>query len=232
MMVQTITFSDQLQNIKKITSHEKLIVEIIKTYTELCQVEDAFLCRYSPIGFLGEGVISLEQGEIKYIHDLRYDIRTLPTIEAALVERKAKYYEGQELFEKTSSHYIIDSSVKSFLVMPLFNGTGVLGFIYSMNIQSEAMILQDSLDCLTEFGHQAGRILQSYSEAAKQDVLSAREMEVMKEISLGATTKGIADSFGISEFTVKQYVKLAIRKTGATNRVHAVAELMRKGLIT
>ncbi|TWT25252.1 response regulator transcription factor [Planomicrobium sp. CPCC 101110] len=231
-MVQPIAFYDQLQNLKKIENHEKLIVEILRTFTRLCLVEDAYLCRYSPIGFLGEGVISLKQEKISYIHDVRYDIRTLPTIEVAIMERQARYYESQELFEKTSSQYIIDSNVSSFLVMPIFNGTGVIGFIYSMNILEEREILQSTLDCLTEFGGQAGRILQSFSHHAKQDVLSNRELEVMKEISRGAATKEIADSLGISEFTVKQYVKLAIKKTGALNRVHAVSELIRRGIIT
>lgn len=154
------------------------------------------------------------------------------SFEAAIMERKARYYEGQELFEKTSSQYIIDSSVNSFLVMPIFNGTVVMGFIYSMNIQKEGEILQPILDRLTEFVGQTGQILQSFSQQTKQGLLSNRELEVMKEISQGAATKEIADSLGISEFTVKQYVKLAIRKTGVANRVHAVSDLIRRGIIT
>ncbi|MFD2970395.1 LuxR C-terminal-related transcriptional regulator [Peribacillus deserti] len=35
---------------------------------------------------------------------------------------------------------------------------------------------------------------------------------------------------GISELTVKQYVKTAIKKLGAHNRSHAVGELVRKVL--
>lgn len=231
-MVQTNTFYEQLQTLKKISNHEKFIVGLLETFKEMCPVDDAYLCRYSQIGFLGEGVISLEQGKIKYIHDLRYDIRTLPTIEAAIMERKARYYEGQELFEKTSSHYVIDSKVNSFLVMPIFNGTAVMGFIYSLNVQKDKEILQSTLDRLTEFGEMAGRVLQSNSHQLKQEVLSNRELEVMKEISQGSATKEIADSLGISEFTVKQYVKLAIKKVGAVNRVHAVSELMRRGIIS
>lgn len=232
MLIQTVHLSEQLQNLKRITNHEKLLVEILKTYKESSPVEDAYLCRYSPIGFLGEGVISLEHEDIKYIHDLRYDIRTVPTIEAAIVERKARYYKGQDLFEKTSSQYIIDSSVTSFLVMPIFNGTAPLGFIYSLNVQKEPEIQQSLLDYLTYFGEQTGQILQSFSQQHKQHLLSNRELEVMKEISRGATTKEIAESLGISEFTVKQYVKLAIKKIGAENRVHAVSELLRRGILT
>ncbi|WP_162287871.1 response regulator transcription factor [Indiicoccus explosivorum] len=201
-------------------------------FTRLCPVGKAYLCRYSPIGFLGEGVISLKQEEINYIHDLRYDIRTLPTIEAAIKERRAKYYGSQELFEKTSSQYIIDSNVTSFLVMPIFEGITVMGFIYSMEIPDDEEISPSLLDQLTEFGEQVGRILHSFSLNTGREMLSNRELEVMKEISRGAATKEIADSLGISEFTVKQYVKLAIKKTGAANRVHAVSELIRRGIIT
>lgn len=232
-MVQSLTFNDQLQELKKITNHEKLLVEILRIFQEMSPVEDVCLCRYSPIGFLGEGVISLEHGNIKYIHDLRYDIRTLPTIEASLMERKARYYEGQELFEKTSSQYVIDSNVNSFLVMPIFTGTAIHGFIFSMNVQKEGEIHQQLLDSLTQFGEQAGQILQSFSQGTKkQELLSNRELEVMKEVSHGASTKEIAESLGLSEFTVKQYVKLAIKKTGASNRVHAVSELIRSGILT
>lgn len=231
-MVQSLPLIDQLRYLKDITSHEKLLVEILRTFQELSPVEDAYLCRYSPIGFLGEGIISLENGDIKYIHDLRYDIRTLPTIEASLMERKARFYEGQELFEKTSSQYIIDSNVTSFLVMPIFSGTAILGFIYSLNIRKEGEIHQALLDCLTKFGAETGQILLSFSEGVKQEFLSNREYQVMKEISHGASTKEIAESLSLSEFTVKQYVKLAIKKTGADNRVHAIAELIRSGVLT
>lgn len=41
----------------------------------------------------------------------------------------------------------------------------------------------------------------------------------------------MADSMTISELTVKQYVKSAIKKLGAQNRAHAVAELFRKELL-
>ncbi|MDN7246419.1 helix-turn-helix transcriptional regulator [Planococcus shenhongbingii] len=230
--MQMPTIYDRLETIKRIASHEKLIIEILEVFSEAFSVLDVYLCRYSPIGFLGEGVISLEQNEIKYIHDLRYDIRTLPTIEAAIFEKKAKFYKGRELFEKTSSNYIIDSNVNSFLVVPLFSGRAVMGFIYSLSIKEDADFTVEVLEDITRFGEEVGTILQSSLCEGKQQVLSKRELEVMKEISFGGTTKEIADKMGISEQTVKQYVKLAIKKMAATNRTHAIAELFRKGILS
>jgi DNA-binding CsgD family transcriptional regulator len=44
--------------------------------------------------------------------------------------------------------------------------------------------------------------------------------------------KEMAATMEISELTVKQYVKSAIKKLGAHNRSHAVGELLRKGIIS
>ncbi|MEH7455582.1 response regulator transcription factor [Gottfriedia acidiceleris] len=63
-------------------------------------------------------------------------------------------------------------------------------------------------------------------------ILSKRELEVMKRIAWCESTKKMADSMNISELTVKQYVKSAIKKLGANNRSHAVGELIRKGIIS
>lgn len=230
--MQTCTFYERLETIKKNPSHEKAIVETLEAFSEVFPVLDVYLCRYSPIGFLGEGVISLVQNEIKYIHDLRYDIRTLPTIEAAIREKKAKYYEGRELFEKTSSNYVIDSKVTSFLIVPLFSGNAVTGFIYSMNIKEGTEFTEGLLDELTRFGEGTGAMLQSSLRSADPQLLSKRELQVMGLISDGETTKEVADALGISELTVKQYVKLAIKKLGATNRTHAIAQLFRKGILS
>jgi DNA-binding CsgD family transcriptional regulator len=62
--------------------------------------------------------------------------------------------------------------------------------------------------------------------------LSKRELEVMRKISWGESMKEMADAMDISELTVKQYVKSAIKKLGAHNRSHAVSELLRRGIIS
>nr|WP_275581947.1 LuxR C-terminal-related transcriptional regulator [Brevibacillus fulvus] len=61
--------------------------------------------------------------------------------------------------------------------------------------------------------------------------LSKRELEVMKKVAWGESTKEMAQSMHLSEVTVKQYVNSAIKKLNAKNRSHAVAELFRKGIL-
>ncbi|WP_249872361.1 response regulator transcription factor [Oceanobacillus saliphilus] len=231
-MIETSTFLEKLSEIENIDSHEKQIIAVLETYIDLFPVLDASLCRYSPIGYLGEGIISMQQHEIKYIHDLRYDVRTLPTIMAAINQKQAKFYRDRELFEKTSSNYVIDSKITSFLITPILSGPSVIGFIYSERFEKDVEFNEELLSCLTEFSKQVGLVLQASTYNKDDKLLSNREFEVMKKISLGQTTKEIAYSLGISELTVKQYVKLAIKKLDASNRVHAVAELFRKGILS
>lgn len=229
MMALTYSNDDLIFRLKNIPTQEQLIVEVLKAFTNICRVEESHFFRYSPIGFLGEGIISLKENQVQHIPEARYDVRSLPTMEAAILERKAKYYNAQQIFENTGSNYVIESTVHSFLVLPLFNGITVFGFICGINKEGEMQ--KGLLEELTAFGEQVGNILHSFSMVQTQPLLSNRELEVMKEISKGAATKEIAISLRISEATVKQYVKLAIKKTGAANRVHAVAELMRRGII-
>ncbi|MEI3605657.1 LuxR C-terminal-related transcriptional regulator [Pseudogracilibacillus sp. SE30717A] len=42
----------------------------------------------------------------------------------------------------------------------------------------------------------------------------------------------MANKMDITESTVKQYIKTAIRKLGARNRTHAIGELFRMGVIS
>lgn len=233
MMNNSTTILDQLQELETCPSQERQIAKMMELYMKCFPVKDAYLFRYSPIGFLAEGVISLVDGKIQYIHDDRYDVRTLSTILDPIQKRKAMYYEGLELFEKTSSHYVIDRDVSCFLITPLFKGSMVYGYIYSLRLKELSKMDQNLLADLTRFGNRVGKMIHSslHSEG-DSNILSKRELEVMSRIAEGNTTKEIADTLGISELTVKQYVKLAVKKLNATNRVHAVTEMFRRGFLS
>ncbi|PDS63016.1 DNA-binding protein [Rhizobium anhuiense] len=57
------------------------------------------------------------------------------------------------------------------------------------------------------------------------------ELTCLKFASLGKTTYEIAAASGYTPDTVNSYMKTAIRKLDAENRVHAIAEAIRRGLI-
>lgn len=57
--------------------------------------------------------------------------------------------------------------------------------------------------------------------AARTDVLSSRELQVLEMIATGAKNSQIADGFVISENTVKSHVKQILKKLAVANRTEA-----------
>lgn len=234
-MTDSTTILNKFKELETLPTQERKIVKMMELYMESFPVAEAYLFRYSPIGFLAEGVISLVNSKIQYIHDDRYDVRTLSTILDPIQKRKAMFFEGLELYEKTSSHYVIDRDVSCFLITPIFKGSNVYGYIYSLRLKESAKIDDNLLTEMTNFGNKFGKMIHSslHSEGDDENaILSKRELEVMSRIAEGNTTKEIADILQISELTVKQYVKLAVKKLNATNRVHAITEMFRRGILS
>ena len=61
--------------------------------------------------------------------------------------------------------------------------------------------------------------------------ISAREAEVLTQAAKGANNKEIAKAMGLSENSVKMFMKRAFFKLGASNRAEAVQLAIRRGLI-
>lgn len=63
------------------------------------------------------------------------------------------------------------------------------------------------------------------------DRLTNRELEVLKKIAEGLSNKRVAAELGLSEETVKSYVKNLIAKLQASDRTHAVTIALRRGYL-
>jgi DNA-binding NarL/FixJ family response regulator len=63
------------------------------------------------------------------------------------------------------------------------------------------------------------------------DLLTAREIEVLRLIGAGNANKLIADQLSITEETVKGYVKNILSKLAANDRTHAVTIGLKRGII-
>lgn len=61
--------------------------------------------------------------------------------------------------------------------------------------------------------------------------LAAREVDVLAQVALGLSNRQVAEELGLVESTVKSYLKNAMRKLHATNRVHAVRLAREAGVI-
>jgi DNA-binding NarL/FixJ family response regulator len=69
------------------------------------------------------------------------------------------------------------------------------------------------------------------AEHATDDVLSSREIDVLRLIAAGNSNKLIADQLSIGEATVKSHVANILSKLGANDRVHAVTIGLKRGMI-
>jgi DNA-binding NarL/FixJ family response regulator len=67
--------------------------------------------------------------------------------------------------------------------------------------------------------------------ARANSLLSPREAEVLQLLANGLTTDEVAGTIFLSPATVRSYAEHAMHKLDARNRVHAVAEALRTGLI-
>jgi DNA-binding NarL/FixJ family response regulator len=74
-------------------------------------------------------------------------------------------------------------------------------------------------------------IRQSLKNAPTIPVLSPRQAEVLKQLTLGLTNKEIADVLGIRKDGVEDHIKIIFSKLGASNRAEAVAIALRKHLL-
>jgi DNA-binding CsgD family transcriptional regulator len=227
------TFQFKVLDLGALPSQKEKMFQLLKMYLEFFSALDAYLFRYSPLEYLGEGIISLTSSGFANIGGIRDDIRTLPLIYSAICERKAQYSTGEEYFLKYANNkYASRFSMDSSAVTPICFGRVVIGYICSTEFANGTVIDGQMLSSFTLFGKLAGKILdEGLSIDEDTTLLSKRELEVMKRIARGELTKEMADYMEIGEETVKQYVKSAIKKLGAQNRAHAVAELFQRGIL-
>jgi DNA-binding NarL/FixJ family response regulator len=74
-------------------------------------------------------------------------------------------------------------------------------------------------------------IVAHLAEHLSDETLTAREVEVLRQIAGGNRNRDIAERLFISEETVKVHVKHVMEKLGASDRTEAVAIAIRRGII-
>jgi DNA-binding NarL/FixJ family response regulator len=73
----------------------------------------------------------------------------------------------------------------------------------------------------------AAHLAEHYSDEA----ITAREIEVLRQIAGGNRNRDIAEKLFISEETVKVHIKHIMEKLGASDRTQAIAIAVRRGII-
>lgn len=231
-MSNLYTIQKYFGTIDNFSNHEEVLIHILQVYLNSFPIKDAYLLRYSPIGFVAEGIIYLNESEGIHIGEIREEIRSFPIIYSAIVDKKAKFCTGMDYLKNISIKYVVASKHNKLLIVPIFIGPYVFGYICSTHFEKDIEMSNTLLDDLTSFGNMVGQLLiQSNGKSSKGVSLSKRELEVMMQVANGDSTKEIAYNMDLSELTINQYVKSAIKKLKAKNRSHAINLLYQQGII-
>jgi len=75
-------------------------------------------------------------------------------------------------------------------------------------------------------------VSRALSERAAPDDLTARELEVLREVALGRSNPEIAAVLGVSDETVKTHVAHLLAKLQVENRAQAIVQALKRGLVT
>lgn len=67
--------------------------------------------------------------------------------------------------------------------------------------------------------------------AGEEELLSSREVEILRLVAIGTTNREIAKSLWISEATVKSHLNRILKKLDATDRTSAVTTALKLGII-
>jgi DNA-binding NarL/FixJ family response regulator len=107
---------------------------------------------------------------------------------------------------------------------------GAAGYLLKSAMRKE---LLDAIRSVHVGGrHLAAEIAVGIALNAASDALSAREAEVLTLAAGGNSNKQIGGRLGLSEDTIKGYMKVIYSKLGASDRTHAVTIAARRGIIS
>jgi two-component system, NarL family, response regulator LiaR len=75
-------------------------------------------------------------------------------------------------------------------------------------------------------------VQQMLRDRAAPDDLTARELDVLREVALGHSNREIATSLGVTDETVKTHVAHLLAKLQVENRAQAIVQALKRGLVT
>jgi DNA-binding NarL/FixJ family response regulator len=70
------------------------------------------------------------------------------------------------------------------------------------------------------------------SERASPDILTPRELDVLREVALGRSNREIGTTLGVTDETVKTHVARVLAKLQVENRAQAIVQALKRGLVT
>lgn len=106
---------------------------------------------------------------------------------------------------------------------------GAMGYLLKSSLRTEMLDAIHSVSQGRRYLHR--NIADEIAMHILEDGLSEREVTVLQLVAVGKANKEIARDLGISEETVKGYLKGVFTKLGVSDRTHAVTVAARRGII-
>ena len=143
----------------------------MQVYLDSFPIKDAYLLRYSPIGFVAEGIIFLNESGGSHIGEIREEIRSFPIIYAAIEDKKAKFCTGMDYLKISVLNILFPRKI-ILLIVPIFIGQYVFGYICSTQLEEEIDVNEKLLDDMTTFGHMIGQLIMQARNSKKRVFLA------------------------------------------------------------
>lgn len=220
-VAQIATASDQRQKLEMAVSG----------FVKLFPFKRASLFAYSPLSYIGEGLIRIDQNGIGSMADIREDVREIPTVFTAIQKRKTEYVTHVDRQNLFPTKYVNEFQLSSLVVIPICRAATTVGCAFVDRYQESGTIQDELLQSLSAYGRLLADAIGTPLDKPKQVLLSKRETEVLQRMAEGDSIKEMAYRMRISEYTVREYIQSAMRKMGAQHRAQAVAEAIRQGII-
>lgn len=200
-------------------------------FIEIFPFSLVLLYSYSFLNGTIEGVTQMTDKGMRPL-EIKENIKNLSFVRQAFRNLQVLYFHGTEFLQISPEKYInMEIYTSSVLIVPIVSNSTVIGYATPCQYNGTQPIDESLLDRLEVYGRGVGRALVSLSLDESSGKLNFREIEVLQRTSWGETAKEIANNLKISEYTVQDYVKSSIKKLNVSNRVQAVAEALRQGII-
>jgi len=229
MQINLWTMKENLKSALHLPTQEEKICLILHTFEQIYKGQRLSFYRFSPVGYVGEGIAMLENGRFQSINYIRDDIRVLPVIRHTIEKQKPIYYDGQEIITMITSKYTRNDPLLALLVIPIIVNKLVVAYILCEFTKERQQLEVQHMEELAKLSDLIGEIL-IQPQKPSHPKLSPRENEILVALANGLSTKEMTHILCISEATIKQYIKSIMSKLDAKNRAHAVSIYMAQNI--